>query len=115
MVLNIDTKLITTAHALPVLKNAATWVSVLSPLTTDAANAYVDKLTAGVPDCVKNRAELGDRFQLGLIKRHALAGIKEGLKLNQGKLNVNFSAIAYSTKTGIGAQLLPSTARAIKS
>jgi len=75
VVLNIDTKLITTAHALPVLKNAATWVSVLSPLTTDAADAYVDKLTACVPYRIKDRAKLRDRIQLGLLKRHALAGI----------------------------------------
>jgi len=59
-------------------------------LTTDAANAYVDKLTAGVPDCVKNRAELGDRFQLGLFKRNPLAGIKKGFKFNHhnGSSNV---------------------------
>ena len=78
MVLNIDTKLITTAHALPVLKNAATWVSVLSLLTTDAADAYVDKLTACVPDRIKDRAKLRDRIQLGLFNGTRLLGSKRG-------------------------------------
>jgi len=54
-----------------------------------ATSAYVDKLTAGVPDCVKNRAELGDRFQLGLFKRNPLAGIKKGFKFNHD--NTNFT------------------------
>ncbi|NDE53559.1 MAG: hypothetical protein EB069_03025 [Actinobacteria bacterium] len=69
----------------------------MSPLTTDAANAYVDKLTAGVPDCVKNRAKLRDRIQLGLLKRNPLLVDERSVAVHvRGKGQFVFSACSHA-------------------
>ncbi len=50
VVLNIDTKLIPTSHALPVLSDAATGVTVFCGLPPNASDAHIDKVTACVPN-----------------------------------------------------------------
>ena len=50
VVLYIDTKLIPTSHALPVLCDAATGVTVVRSLTPYASDTHIDKVTACVPN-----------------------------------------------------------------
>jgi len=50
VVLNIDTKLIPTSHALPALCDAATGVAVFRSLTPYAFDTHIDKVTACVPN-----------------------------------------------------------------